>query len=259
MKALSILRVEILKVQKSKILFITVGFFILIPLMMALMMFVSKNPDIAAKLGLFGTKAKMFNENDWTGFGTVIIQSMASVGFIGYGFVTSWVFGREHAERTFKDMLSLPVSRASIVYSKMAIVILWCLMLTVVLFIATLMFGSMLGLPGFSNDFVVHFSKMFFMTAFLTLLLNPLIAFLAGYSNGIVAPLGFMIVTLIMANFAGLLGLGPYFPWSIPGLYSVASTDPGLQLHTTSYIILISTFMAGLLATLYWWKNADHH
>jgi ABC-2 type transport system permease protein len=259
MKALSILRVEILKVQKSKILFITVGFFILIPLMMALMMFVAKNPDIAAKLGLFGTKAKMFNENDWTGFGTVIIQSMASVGFIGYGFVTAWVFGREHSDRTFKDMLSLPVSRSTIVYAKLTVVCLWCLLLTAVLYLAGIAFGLMLDLPGLTNEFAVHFSKMLFMTALLTLLLNPLIAFLSGYSNGIVAPLGFMIVTLIMANFAGLLGIGPYFPWSIPGLYSVASNVPGLQLNIASYIILGATFMAGLLATLNWWKFADHH
>ncbi|HLO58419.1 MAG TPA: ABC transporter permease [Bacteroidales bacterium] len=258
MKALSILRVEILKVQKSKILFITVGFFILIPLMMALMMFVSKNPDIAAKLGLFGTKAKMFNENDWTGFGTVIIQSMASVGFIGYGFVTSWVFGREHSDRTFKDMLSLPVSRSLIVYAKMTVAFIWCLMLSAILFLASLLFGLMLDLPGLTNQVAVHFSKMFFMTSVLTLLLNPLIAFLSGYSNGIVAPLGFMIVTLIMANFAGLLGIGPYFPWSIPGLYSVASHDPGLQLHFSSYMILAVTFFIGMAGTLYWWKNADH-
>jgi ABC-2 type transport system permease protein len=259
MKGLAVLSVEMLKLRRSKILLITMGIFVFIPLMMAMMMFVSKNPDIAAKLGLFGTKAKMFSENDWTGFGTLIIQSLASVGFIGYGFVTSWVFGREHIDRTFKDLLSLPVTRSAIVYAKMAIVFLWCLMLTGILYLAGIASGALLHLPGWNAGFAVHFSTMFFMTALLTLLLNPLIAFLAGYSNGIVAPLGFMIVTLIMANFAGLLGLGPYFPWSIPGLYSVSSDEPGMQLNLTSYIILAFTFVAGLLSTLNWWKNADHH
>jgi ABC-2 type transport system permease protein len=60
-----------------------------------------------------------------------------------------------------------------------------------------------------------------------------------------------------MANFIGLVGLGPYFPWAIPGIYSVPSGDEGMQLNAVSYLILATTFVLGLAGTLAWWRFAD--
>jgi ABC-2 type transport system permease protein len=60
------LYVEVLKTRKSKMLPATFLVFTIIPLMMGLMMFVARNPELAAKLGMIGTKAKLFGENDWT-------------------------------------------------------------------------------------------------------------------------------------------------------------------------------------------------
>jgi ABC-2 type transport system permease protein len=105
----------------------------------------------------------------------------------------------------------------------------------------------------------MNFSFSFLITSLLTLLLGSPVSFLAGYSLGIIAPLGFVILTMIMAQFTGLIGLGPYFPWAIPGLFSVANDAQGLQLHTVSYIILILTFVTGYWATVRWWQSADHH
>jgi len=64
---------------------------------------------------------------------------------------------------------------------------------------------------------------------------------------------------MIFAQFVGLVGLGPFFPWAIPGLFSVAKDAPDFQLHHSSYIILALTFVFGYLATLRWWQHADHH
>jgi len=54
-----------------------------------------------------------------------------------------------------------------------------------------------------------------------------------------------------------LLGLGPYFPWAIPGLCSAPSGTEGMQLTVASYIILFLTFLLGLGGTLAWWRYAD--
>ena len=250
---------EYMKIRKSKILFATILIFIFIPMMTGFLMYVAKNPDIASKLGLIGTKANMFGENDWLGYLGLLSQLMASIGLLGFGFVTTWVFAREHTDRTMKDILALPVSRSNIVLAKFIIISLWCTILSVTIYIVGILMGQAINLPGWSHELLMIFTKSYFISAFLTLLLCSPVAYLAGYSRGIIAPLGFVILTMIMAQFVGLIGLGPYFPWAIPGLFAVSKDAEGFRLFTSSYIILAITFIIGYWATWHWWRTADHH
>jgi ABC-type transport system involved in multi-copper enzyme maturation permease subunit len=253
------LMVEFLKMRKSKIFPVTIIIFMIIPMMMALMMFVARNPEIAGKLGMIGMKAKMFGENDWPGYFALLNQALASVGLLGFGFVSSWVFAREHSDRTMKDLLALPVARSYIVLAKIIIIFLWCLLLTLIIYIVSISMGLFMNLPAWSTPLFSQFSCRLFITAMLTFLLCTPVTFLSGYSQGIIAPLGFVLLTMIMAQFIGLVGLGPYFPWAIPGLYAVNGQTAGMQLHGSSYIILFVTFAIGYWATLRWWQKADHH
>jgi len=226
---------------------------------MGLMMFVAKNPEMAAKLGMVGTKATLFGRNDWSGFLGLLIQSMASIGYIGFGFVTSWIFGREFSDRTLKDILALPVSRSSIVISKFILIFFWCALLAFILYSVGLMIGMVIDISDWSTQVFSQFTKKFFMTSFLTFLLCTPVAFFASYGRGILAPIGFLILTLVLAQFIGLVGLGPYFPWAIPGVYTAPAGTEGMQLVFISYIILVFTSVFGFVGTIAWWSYADHH
>lgn len=250
---------ECIKLRRSKIFWITIIIFIIIPLMMGLMMFVAKNPVMAAKLGMVGTKATLFGKNDWSGFLALLIQAQASIGYIGFGFVTSWIFGREFSDRTLKDILALPVSRSSIVISKFIIIFFWCALLTLILYSVGLLIGGFIDISGWSTQVLSQFTEKFFMTSFLTLLLCMPVAFFASYGRGIIAPIGFLIISLVMAQFIGLVGLGPYFPWSIPGVYTAPAGTEGMQLVFASYLILALTCFFGFFGTIAWWRCADHH
>lgn len=250
---------EYMKIRMSKILFVTIGLFIFIPVMIGLMMFVSMNPDLVSKLGLMGTKSKMFGENDWSGYLSLINQMIAAFGLIGFGFVTSWVFAREHIDRTMKDIIALPVSRTAIVFGKFVLTFIWCMLLSLIFYLVCSLMGKVVGIFGWSGSLFLNFSRSYFLTVLLTSLLCSPVAFIAGYSRGIIAPLGFVILTMILAQFTGLLGLGPYFPWAIPGLFSVAQDSEGLRLFTSSYFILAITSILGFWGTVQWWKTADHH
>ena len=61
---------ECLKLRRSKILWFSILFFMFIPLMMCLLFFVQKHPEITAKLGVIGTKANMlrFGNADWPAY-----------------------------------------------------------------------------------------------------------------------------------------------------------------------------------------------
>lgn len=250
---------EIMKLRRSKIVWITFLLFLFIPFMMGLMFFVQKHPEIADKLGIIGTKANMLRlgKADFPAYLGFLTQGMAAIGLIGFGFVTSWVFGREYADRTVKDVLALPVSRSFIVYSKFVVIAIWCALLTLVFWAFGLIFGKIIAISGWSAEISIQLTKIYFATSLLTILLCTPVAFFASYSRGYLLPMGFVILTLLMANFTGLLGLGPYFPWAIPGLLTAPAGTEGMQLTLTSYIILLLTFVFGLGGTLALWRFAD--
>jgi len=252
---------ECMKLRSSRIFWITILIFLFIPFMMGLLMFVQKYPEISGKLGMIGTKASMlrFGKTDWPTYLGLLTQCIAGIGLIGFGFVTSWVFGREYSDRTVKDILALPVSRSFIVFSKFIVVVIWCILLTFILFAFGLIVGRIIDLSGWSGEIIFHHACKYTITALLTILLCTTVAFFASYGRGYLLPMGFVILTLVIAQFSGLVGIGPYFPWAIPGVYSAPAGTEGMQLGTVSYIIILSTCIFGLIGTLAWWRYADQH
>lgn len=253
-------RVEILKIYRSRVFWMSVVFFAFVPCMMGLLMFVQKYPEISAKLGMIGTKSSMvrFGEPNWSNYLTLISESIAAIGLIGYGFIVSWTFGREYTDRTIKDILALPVPRSSIVLSKFIAIALWCILLSSVFLLVAMLIGKIIQLTGWSNEIILHNMQIFGITSLLTILLSTPVGFFASSGRGFLLPMGFVILTLLMANFTGLVGLGPYFPWAIPGIFSTSEGSGGMHLYPVSYIILISTSLVGLIGTLVWWLFADH-
>ncbi|HAN19570.1 MAG: hypothetical protein A2X13_15000 [Bacteroidetes bacterium GWC2_33_15] len=248
---------ECMKLRRSKIFWITIVFFIFVPLMMGLLMLVAQHPEIGEKLGLVGAKAKLFGENNWEGYLTMLNQLVATIGLIGFGFVTSWVFGREYIDRTITNILCLPVSRTAIVTAKFSIVVLWCLLLVLIILVAGISIGYLIGIPGWSDQLFSQFFSKYILISGLTILLSSPVAFIASYGRGIIAALAFVILMLIMSQFIALVGLGPYFPWAVPGVLSVPEGTEGMELFYGSYLIVIITSLAGFLGTITWWRYAD--
>lgn len=252
---------ESLKVYRSRMLWISVLVFLFVPFMMGVLMFVVKNPEFAGRLGLIGTKAAIlrFENTDWQTYLGLLNQIAAGVGLLGFAFVTGWVFGREYSDRTVKDLLALPVPRSSIVLSKFIVVAIWCAFLSFVIFSVGLIVGRVVQFPGWSNEVALQSGSIFIITSLLTILLCTPVAFFASYGRGYLPPIGFAILTLIIAQFTGLVGLGPYFPWGIPLLFTAGAGTEGAQLGVTSYLILILTSFLGLIGTLAWWRYADQY
>ncbi len=251
--------VEVLKVRKSKMFWGTILFFMFVSSMMGLLMFVQIYPEISGKIGMIGDKASMlrFGEPNWQNYFKLMMMGISAVGLIGTGFLASWVFGREFSDQTVKDILVLPISRSYIVLSKFIVVIIWSIILSIVYFIFGLLVGLLIDIPNWSGEIALSCVYTYSVTSFLIIFLSTPVAFFASYSRGYMLPIGFVILTLIVANFTGLVGLDPYFPWAIPGLYATSSGTETMQLSTVSYIILISTSILGLLATLTIWRFVD--
>jgi ABC-2 type transport system permease protein len=258
---LTALYVEMIKALKSKMLWGTIIFFSFIALMLGFLMLVAKHPDIAGKSEVISMKASLISKADWPTFFMLLLQMVLTVGSIGPAIVTVWVFGREYSDRTIKDLFALPVSRINIVFAKFVVVFLWSLLLLVLLYIFCIISGLLIHLDGWSGDLLIQKSRVYLLSAVLTVLLFPVITFITCVSRGYLLPVGFTILILIATQFVflGLPGITPYFPWAIPGLCSGVAGPFSPKPEVISYIILGITSILGVVGTAAWWRYADQH
>ena len=253
------LKAELIKNKYSTILWVTFIAFALAPVMGGVFMLIMQNPDALAKAGTLNAKAQAMNfKSDWNSYLGILTQAIGVGGILVFGFVASWIFGREYSDGTVKDLLALPTSRTKIMNAKFIVYGAWCLALVISNLIIGLLIGTLLQIyvPQYMD--VPSQLANYFITTLLAVLLGTPIAFFAIWGKGYLAPLGFVALTLVIAQIIAATGYGYYFPWSVPGLYSGAGGEYKAQLNFISYTILILSSIAGYVATLLYWKYADH-
>lgn len=245
--------IEIRKAIRSRMPLFTALGFLIMPLAGAFLIFVYKNPELSRQLGLISAKANLLGGSaDWPSYLNLIAQSIAIGGFFLFALIISWIFGREFADRTLKDMLAVPVPRASILLAKFIIVAIWSVMLVVEVYIVSLVMGAIIQLPqGSTNVFLQGSVNVIVSVCLLVALVTPF-AFFASLGRGYLLPLGMAVLAVLLANLVIVAGWGEYFPWAVPGLYV-----QGTELAPVSFWIVALTGLAGMLATYLWWMHAD--
>jgi ABC-2 type transport system permease protein len=225
------------------------------PLGIGFLIFVSRNPDLARKLGLISTKATLMADSmaNWPTYLGLFAQMMAAGGFFLFILITSWIFGREFTDGTLKDILAVPVGRGTILLAKFIVAAAWSAALTVVILTAGLVMGVIFNLPQGSGSILLQGSGRAAITACLVFAVTTPIALLASIGRGYLLPIGLAILALIMANLMVVAGWGDTFPWALPGLYAQAKGS----LAPVSYWVVFLTGLAGMIGTYLWWKLAD--
>jgi ABC-2 type transport system permease protein len=260
MRALmSAISVENKKFFSSKVPFITMFALLLIPFVGGLFMNILKDPVNAQKTGIISAKAQLAGAADWPSFFGLIAQAISIGGLLAFGFVTSWIFGREFSDRTIKDLLSLPIHREYIVISKFIVVYIWCFLLSILVFILALVVGYQVDIPGYSTEILKRGTIVFFVCTILTLLLSTPVGFIATIGKGYLSPLGYVIFTMVIAQIIATTGYGHYVPWSIPALASGIDGSGTIAIYPISYVIVILTSLIGIVCTALWWRYSDQN
>ena len=118
--------VELLKARRSRVPWGIAAGFSLFPLVGGLFMLILKDPERARQLGLLGAKAQLAaGTADWPTFVALISQAVAIGGAMLFAFLFAWLFGREFADRTVRDLVACPTSRSAIVIAKIAVGSVW--------------------------------------------------------------------------------------------------------------------------------------
>jgi ABC-2 type transport system permease protein len=256
---LSSLWVEALKLRRSKVPLLAAMGLSAAPFVGGLFMIILKDPEAARSMGLISTKAQIAaGTADWSAFFGLLAQAIAIGGAIVFAILTAWVFGREFSDRTAKELLALPTSRAAIVTAKFILIGAWTIVISLFIFGLGLIVGRLVVIPGWSQELLRSAFVDFMGSAILTMALLPFVALLASVGRGYLPAFGWAVLTIVLAQIAAATGWGDWFPWSVPALFSgVAGPRTGLM-GNHSYVIVILASIIGLAATLYWWRSADH-
>ncbi len=249
--------IEWRKVIRSKMPLGTALGSLFMPLGIAFLIFVSKNPEISQKLGLISAKADLlaYSATDWQSYLGFFGQLIAAGGFFLYVLVISWVFGREFSDGTLKDLLAVPVQRATILLAKFIVVATWSAILTLIIIAFGLLMGAVIQLPGASLQVIANGVGLLLFTAVLVIAGVLPFALFASLGRGYLLPLSMTVALLMLTNVMVVIGWGEYFPWAVPALLSQGDR----ALTAVSYWTVVAVALAGIVATYTWWKYADQN
>jgi ABC-2 type transport system permease protein len=255
----NVLWIEFRKVFRSKVPFFCNLGFLIGPLMIAVLMFIYKDPAFARKIGILGVKAQIIGKSaDWPSFISMLIVIVAMMGIFVFSLLESWIFGREFADRTLKDMLAVPVSRGTIVAGKFIVLVCISMVMVVEMIIVGLIAGFAMNLPQGSSSLILDGVGKTILASMMVLLVNTPFAFLASTGKGYLLPIGVTMLVVVIGNLMGTIGYGEIYPWYIPGILSGMAAE-GSRITAGSYIIIFLTAILGVAATSLWWQKADHH
>jgi ABC-2 type transport system permease protein len=254
-----VLGTEVLKLRRSKVTWLSLVVLSLGPLAIGLFMWIVREPGRADQLGLLGTKADLAGlEATWPAYFSMLTLVVGMGGMLVLSFIIAYIFGREYADRTAKNLLALPVGRHWFVLAKLVVAALWWFALVAAVLAEALVIGLVLGLPDFSAELLTGGSRDALMAAGIAYLLAPVVAWIATLGRGYLPPLGFAFAMLALGNVLAKTGWALWFPWSIVPLSIGMVGKPVRTLPTGSLVIVGLTFLAGIAATILQTRYADN-
>jgi ABC-2 type transport system permease protein len=188
----------------------------------------------------------------------MLSQAVAVGGAILFAFLTSWVFGREFADRTVRGLLAIPTARGAIVVAKAIVVAAWGTAITAWIVVLAFGIGMLVGLPGWSDQLARQAALRIAAAALLTIVLQPVTGLVASVGRGYIAGLAWAVLTIAVSQVLVVLGWGAAFPWAVPALAAGAAGAESAPVPAGSVAIVVVTGLAGLVLAVTWWRRADH-
>lgn len=249
---------ECLKLRRSKAPLLSAVAYAMLPPAAALLMLVADDP-LRVRAYRFMTLQSQITlmQADWPRYFAWLSAGSALAGLAVFSLFMIWIFGREHADRTSKELLTLPIPREMLVGAKVLVAGLWCLLLQCGMLLAAVLLGACLRLPSWSPELLQSSLASAFEVAGLSFCLAVPFGLVANLSRGTMAAVGTLFLAFFFTIIMIATGWGAFFPWAVPTLLSGAAGNEASQLGCVSYSLVFLTALAGLLGNMAWWRWAD--
>jgi ABC-2 type transport system permease protein len=245
---------ETLKLRRSRLPLLTALAMALAPVLGALLVVAVRDPS---STGALGAKAVALGSADWAGFLGFLVIFDAGGGLLVFGTLTAWMFGREFSDHTAVDLLAVPTPRLATVAAKFLVIAAWAAALTAVVLLVGLPIGVALGLPGWDPALLARTVGQLAVASTLTVVLVTPFALAASAWRGYLPAMGLMLVVMVIGQVLGQIGVGPWFPWSVPALATGIAAAAVGSIGPQSVALVLLTSIGGAALTGAWWTFAD--
>lgn len=216
-------------------------------------------PERASSLGLLGAKANLAGlEANWRSYSFYLSVVACIGGMLLLPFIVAFLFGREYADGTAKNLLGLPIRRAWFVVAKLVVAAGWWVLLVAATLTVGFGLGSAMNLPDFSTAIATDAIATALLAASGSFLLAPVYAWITIATRNYLAALGFALGMLLLGNLLGHTGWATWFPWSVvPTLIGMTSTATPSR-PWASYLVLGITFLGATIGSVLQLTHADN-
>ncbi|MEK4083130.1 ABC transporter permease [Psychrobacillus sp. FSL K6-1415] len=243
----NLLYTELLKLKRSKMFLISILGSVVAPFMVVVASYVHMKTENPAQLITFD---EIFYE---TNLYTVLI-----IGVPLYGVITAYLFGREYLEDTLKNLLTIPVSRISYIMSKLVILFMWIMLLSLVSWGLTLLLGILGQFEGLSTLLIVEYLGRFITGGILVFILSTPIVLIAVVMKNYVPTIILTIVITMINVMSGNSEHRALFPWAAAGDIANGTLQPTYPAEI-SYTIIFITSIIGFISAIVYFKKVDIH
>lgn len=184
----------------------------------------------------------------WAGYVGLAGTSVGVTSLLAAGIVMAWCVGREFADGTIISLLAVPARPSAVATAKIAVTLLWTLLLSAANALLVSLGGLLLGLPG---DGALAAGAAVALTGALLGAGALPVMWVATLSRGYLAGIGATLAIVVITNVGAGFGFGPFIPWAIPVLWAA----PGGAVPTALLALPAGMALAGALVTCRAWAR----
>lgn len=253
----SALAVEWLKLRHSRVVQVATMAVLLLPTTLGAAFVAAAGRAGADPLSL--KAGALVTDEGWAGYLGVVHQIFGTGGLLGMGVVVAWCFGREFADGTAVSLYASATPRERVAAAKHLVLGAWMVAVAVLLGPAAVAVGMAAGLGLPDAEARAGLTRLLVL-AVLTGLLALGVSFFASAGRGYLAGFGGLLGLIVVAQLAVVLGAGGWVPWSLPGLWAVATPGSGLEQVPATRLVVVPLCALALAAlTIGWWRRAELH
>lgn len=239
----AIISTEFIKLKKCKILWC-------IPLCAIL-------PDaLIFSMYAFNKKYPIVDWNEYVSNAATFFNLLMAVGF--FALIAGFIFSREYGENTVNVMFTYPISRVQFFIGKLIVMLILISITTITSFVLLMTSGIIIKHEPLTANILLAYGKAYVLMIIMHFALVPIMAFLSIYNKSMIPSLILGVASICVNLLILNTPFNTLFPWTVPTILSPHLDGRTYTNYLLGEIVLIITFILGIILSIKSVKNDVH-